>query len=94
MLHTGIGVQKDQRRAFDFYQTAGELRAHGWTLMMHHLMLTMSLGELEGVLDLSEWGKTMRNNNRADLRKLPSHDILRSPVVSSKDVFRRSLEKL
>lgn len=31
MLHTGIGVHKDQRRAFDFYQTAGELGSiEGW----------------------------------------------------------------
>ena len=31
MLHAGIGVPKDQERAFELYQTAGELgRIEGW----------------------------------------------------------------
>ena len=31
MLHSGTGIQKDQRRAFDFYQLAGELGSReGW----------------------------------------------------------------
>ena len=31
MLHAGIGVPKDQERAFELYQTAGELGSiEGW----------------------------------------------------------------
>ena len=31
MLHTGIGVRKDQERAFELYQAAGELGSvEGW----------------------------------------------------------------